>query len=274
MASSIGVSPAAGVGTALPELVQPVPGGDQQPGEILGALGVAAEPEQVLQRPRRRHRAGPPAADGTPGDHGVDRPVAGQGRRPGPDPDVLGLGDRRGRGGSAGPAAAPGPDRRASPGSRSAGRPRTTACRPGRTPARRAGRPARPRTARTAARPSGSAAAPHPVAQLRGRGPVQPADDPGPRRRRRSGAAPCRRSAPARATARVGSPHQNVGADGSLSGSPSSVSVSAGRNGSSPGFSRMPLPRVLTTDTLPRRQACSRPTTPSRDSGRRSSGSA
>ena len=68
-------------------------------------------------------------------------------------------------------------------------------------------------------------------------------------------------------------PHQNVGADVSASGSPSNAFDSAGRNGNRPGFSSTPLPMVLTTVTVPRRQASVNPTTPSRESGRSASGS-
>ena len=68
-------------------------------------------------------------------------------------------------------------------------------------------------------------------------------------------------------------PHQWVGTDSSFSVSPRIALASCGRNGSIPGLSRMPLPSGLTTVTVPRRQASVSPTTPSREFGRRSSGS-
>src|SRR6478609_3564275 len=69
------------------------------------------------------------------------------------------------------------------------------------------------------------------------------------------------------------SPHQNVGTDAIFRVSPSTALASRGRNGASPGLSSTPLPRVLTTVTVPRRQASASPTTPSRDAGLRSNGS-
>ena len=69
-------------------------------------------------------------------------------------------------------------------------------------------------------------------------------------------------------------PPQYIGAVFSCGVSPSSSSASSGRKRSSPGLSRMPLPRVLTTVTAPRRSTSTSPTTPSRESARRSSGSA
>ena len=69
-------------------------------------------------------------------------------------------------------------------------------------------------------------------------------------------------------------PPQYTGTVSSSSVSPSDRSASSGRKRSSPGLSRMPLPSVLTTVTAPRRNTSTSPTTPSRESARRSSGSA
>ena len=68
--------------------------------------------------------------------------------------------------------------------------------------------------------------------------------------------------------------NQKVGTDGSFTVSPSTARATPGRNGARPGFSSTPLPRVLTTVTVPRRQASARPTTPSREPGLTAGGSA
>ena len=53
-----------------------------------------------------------------------------------------------------------------------------------------------------------------------------------------------------------------MGTDGRRRSWPSSASASFGRKASRAGFSSTPLPRVLTTETVPRRQASTSPGTP------------
>jgi len=72
----------------------------------------------------------------------------------------------------------------------------------------------------------------------------------------------------------VSIPPQYIGGDASSGLSPSIRSHSSGRNRCSPGLSSTPLPSVLTTVTAPRRSTSTSPATPSRESWRRSRGSA
>ena len=78
----------------------------------------------------------------------------------------------------------------------------------------------------------------------------------------------------ARTAARGSSPHHQVAHRRQRSSSPSRRAQSAGRNAVQRRRSRAsPLPSALATTTLPARTACTRPGTPSAESGRSSSGS-